>query len=138
MTDKTSFIVPDGVQVIPGWHENHGGIWLKADESLAGRTATVNLYKNEIPAGTEGILVYGATDKKRQSVGMWSGAISPTYGSFRIICERDAYLNARYEARDAVAPSLIFIFKKRMPRQEKIWQELSLKYLWMVRKWHLL
>lgn len=25
-----------------------------------------------------------------------------------------------------------------MPRQEKIWQELSLKYLWMVRKWHLL
>ena len=50
--------------------------------------------------------MYGATDKKRQSVGMWSGAISPTYGSFRIICERDAYLNARYEARDAVAPSL--------------------------------
>lgn len=106
VTDKTSFIVPDGVQVIPGWHENHGGIWLKADESLAGRTATVNLYKNEIPAGTEGILVYGATDKKRQSVGMWSGAISPTYGCFRIICERDAYLNARYEARDAVAPSI--------------------------------
>lgn len=65
MTDKTSFIVPDGVQVIPGWHENHGGIWLKADESLAGRTVTVNLYKNEIPAGSEGILVYGATDKKR-------------------------------------------------------------------------
>ena len=92
--------------MIPGWHENHGGIWLKADESLAGRTVTVNLYKNEIPAGTEGILVYGATDKKRQSVGMWSGAISPTYGSFRIICERDAYLNARYEARDAVAPSI--------------------------------
>lgn len=105
VTDKTSFIVPDGVQVMPGWHENCGGIWLKAEESLAGRTVTVNLYKNEIPAGSEGILVYGATDKKRQSLGLWSGAISPTYGSFRIVCERNAYLNARYKARDAVAPS---------------------------------
>ncbi len=105
VTDKTSFIVPDGVQVTPGWNENSAGIWLKVDDSLAGRTITVNLYKNEIPAGTEGILVYGATDKKRQSLGLWSGAISPTYGSFRIICERNSYLNARYRARDAVAPS---------------------------------
>ena len=83
-------------------------------------------------------MVYGATDKKRQSVGMWSGAISPTYGSFRIICERDAYLNARYEARDAVAPSIDLHIQKTDAQTGKIWQELSLKYLWMVRKWHLL
>ena len=68
VTDKTSFIVPDGVQVIPGWHENHGGIWLKADESLAGRTVTVNLYKNEIPAGTEG---YWCMELRIRSGSQW-------------------------------------------------------------------
>lgn len=105
VTDKTSFITPPGVQVAAGWNGNSNGIWLSADESFAGQTVTVNFYKNEIPAGSEGILVYGATDKKRQTIGLWSGAISPTYGSFRIVCERKSYLNASYQARDAVSPT---------------------------------
>ncbi|WP_296117330.1 collagen binding domain-containing protein [uncultured Eubacterium sp.] len=101
-TKDLTFNSPSGVQVTKG---NNDGIWIRTDASAAGKSFTINFTKNTVPSGNEGVLVYEATDKRRQAVALWNSAITPDYGSVRVIVDRNEYLNAKYKAREAVSPA---------------------------------
>lgn len=102
-TKDLTFSAPSGVQITKG--NNNDGIWIWTDASAAGKSFTINFTKNTVPSGSEGVLVYEATDKRRQAVALWNSAITPDYGSVRVIVDRNEYLNAKYKAREAVSPA---------------------------------
>lgn len=101
VSNELNFTCPSGLQIT----KNHNGIWIRTDQSAAGQSFTANFTKNTIPAGSEGVSIYEATDKKRQAVGLWTNAITPDYGAVRVIVDRTKYLNAKYKAQDAISPA---------------------------------
>lgn len=100
----TSFITPSNVQVTKGWDGSNNGIWIGSNASMAGKSVTINYYKHAIPNSSEPFLVYVRSGY--QSVSTWNDAITPTYGSIRVVFSRTSYLKANYKARTAVYPSM--------------------------------
>ena len=105
VVNDVTFSSPSGLQISKGWDGSNVGIWIRADAAMEGRSVNAAFTKHTIPAGEEGVLIYDSTDIKRQTLGLWSGAITPDYGAFRVTVDSNDYLNAHYKAREAVSPS---------------------------------
>ena len=103
VTKEVAFTCPKGLQITKG--NNGDGILIQVDAALAGSSLTAHFAKSTIPTGSDAVLIYEATDKKRQTVGMWAAAVLPDYGALRVVVDRQDYLIAKYRARDAVSPS---------------------------------
>lgn len=113
---SVGFVCPSGVSI----QQASGGILIDSDASLAGQSMTVNFWKKglmingshfEMPVDSHSsLLIYTRTGK--QTVSIWSGALSPVYGSFRIVFGRTGYLTAAYKAADAVSPMLDLYIEK--------------------------
>lgn len=71
---------------------------------MAGKSININYYKNAIPNSSEPVLIYIRSGY--QAVSAWNNAITPTYGSIRVVFSRTSYLKAHYKARTAVYPSM--------------------------------
>lgn len=100
----TSFINPSNVEVTKGWDGSNNGIWIKSNANMAGKSININYYKNAIPNSSEPVLIYIRSGY--QAVSAWNNAITPTYGSIRVVFSRTSYLKAHYKARTAVYPSM--------------------------------
>lgn len=100
----TSFINPSNVEVTRGWDGSNNGIWIKSNANMAGKSININYYKNAIPNSSEPVLIYIRSGY--QAVSAWNNAITPTYGSIRVVFSRTSYLKAHYKARTAVYPSM--------------------------------
>lgn len=79
--DLTFTNIPSGIAVT----RTAGGISIKADNSFAGKTVTLNYYKSQIPQnafGSNPVTIYEHTG--RQSIGMWEMTMNPAAGSITV------------------------------------------------------
>lgn len=82
VSDDLAFTnIPSGIAV----SRTAGGISIKADNSYAGKTVTLNYYKSQIPQnafGSNPVTIYEHTG--RQSISMWEMAMNPATGRITV------------------------------------------------------